>query len=69
MWNLEELMDEIWHRCSMIRIYPKPQGQIPDYVSFLMSRCDINQIKALTKSLLASFIGRTRHFAFGKPHD
>jgi hypothetical protein len=53
----------------MIRIYPKPQGQIPDYVSFLMSRCDINQIKALTKSLLASFIGRTRHFAFGKPHD
>ncbi|KAG7367504.1 small GTP-binding domain protein [Nitzschia inconspicua] len=30
-WNLEELMEEIWHRCNMIRIYTKPQGQIPDY--------------------------------------
>jgi ribosome-interacting GTPase 1 len=30
-WNLEELMDEIWSRCNMIRIYTKPRGQIPDY--------------------------------------
>ncbi|VEU42869.1 unnamed protein product [Pseudo-nitzschia multistriata] len=30
-WNLEELMEEVWHRCSMIRIYTKPQGQTPDY--------------------------------------
>lgn len=31
MWNLDELMEEIWNRCSMIRIYTKPKGQIPDY--------------------------------------
>lgn len=30
-WNLEELMEEIWHRCNMMRIYTKPKGQIPDY--------------------------------------
>jgi ribosome-interacting GTPase 1 len=30
-WNMEELMEEIWDRCKMIRIYTKPQGQIPDY--------------------------------------
>mmetsp|Transcript_18020 Transcript_18020/g.44531 ORF Transcript_18020/g.44531 Transcript_18020/m.44531 type:complete len:376 (-) Transcript_18020:57-1184(-) len=30
-WNLEELMEEIWDRCSMLRIYTKPQGQMPDY--------------------------------------
>jgi len=30
-WNLEELMEEIWHRCNMIRIYTKPHGQMPDY--------------------------------------
>eukprot|EP00529_Nitzschia_sp_RCC80_P000598 CAMPEP_0113504030 /NCGR_PEP_ID=MMETSP0014_2-20120614/34495_1 /TAXON_ID=2857 /ORGANISM="Nitzschia sp." /LENGTH=375 /DNA_ID=CAMNT_0000399107 /DNA_START=125 /DNA_END=1252 /DNA_ORIENTATION=+ /assembly_acc=CAM_ASM_000159 len=30
-WNMEELMEEIWERCKMIRIYTKPQGQIPDY--------------------------------------
>ena len=30
-WNLEELMEEIWGRCNMLRIYTKPKGQIPDY--------------------------------------
>jgi len=30
-WNLEELMDEIWERCNMLRVYTKPKGQIPDY--------------------------------------
>ena len=24
-------MEEVWHRCNMIRIYTKPQGQMPDY--------------------------------------
>lgn len=30
-WNLEELMEEIWHRCNMLRIYTKPRKQNPDY--------------------------------------
>ena len=30
-WNLEELMEEIWDRCHMLRIYTKPKGQAPDY--------------------------------------
>lgn len=30
-WNLEELMETIWSRCNMLRIYTKPKGQIPDY--------------------------------------
>lgn len=30
-WNLDDLMEEIWTRCNMIRIYTKPRGQIPDY--------------------------------------
>jgi hypothetical protein len=30
-WNLEELMEEIWNRCNMLRIYTKPKGQMPDY--------------------------------------
>jgi small GTP-binding protein len=30
-WNLEDLMENIWEYCKMIRIYTKPKGQIPDY--------------------------------------
>mmetsp|Transcript_2 Transcript_2/g.5 ORF Transcript_2/g.5 Transcript_2/m.5 type:complete len:373 (+) Transcript_2:35-1153(+) len=30
-WNIDDLMLSIWTKCNMIRIYPKPKGQIPDY--------------------------------------
>mmetsp|Transcript_18055 Transcript_18055/g.33349 ORF Transcript_18055/g.33349 Transcript_18055/m.33349 type:complete len:370 (-) Transcript_18055:232-1341(-) len=30
-WNLDELLEHIWDYAKMIRIYTKPQGQIPDY--------------------------------------
>lgn len=30
-WNIDELMEEVWKRCNMIRIYTKSKGQTPDY--------------------------------------
>jgi len=30
-WNFDELLEMVWEYCKMIRIYTKPQGQIPDY--------------------------------------
>jgi len=30
-WNLDELLETTWEMLNMIRIYTKPQGQIPDY--------------------------------------
>ena len=32
-WNLDELLEKIWEYCSMIRLYTKPLGQIPDMTS------------------------------------
>lgn len=59
-WNLEELMEEIWTRCNMIRIYTKPKGQIPDYEDpvILHSAKDpsIEQFcNRLHKSIMAEF--------------
>ncbi len=30
-WNLDELLETIWEYCSMMRIYTKPAGALPDY--------------------------------------
>ncbi|KAJ1454587.1 P-loop containing nucleoside triphosphate hydrolase protein [Pelagophyceae sp. CCMP2097] len=30
-WNIDELMEAIWEKCNMLRVYTKPRGQIPDY--------------------------------------
>lgn len=30
-WNLDGLLEDIWDRLNLLRIYTKPKGQIPDY--------------------------------------
>ena len=30
-WNIDELMETIWQKCNMLRVYTKPKGQVPDY--------------------------------------
>jgi len=30
-WNLDELLERIWIRLDLIRVYTKPRGAIPDY--------------------------------------
>jgi len=37
-WNLDELVEQIWKDLDLIRIYTKPQGQIPDYSAPIVLR-------------------------------
>lgn len=30
-WNLDELLERIWEKLCLLRIYTKPKGQVPDY--------------------------------------
>jgi len=30
-WNLDELLERIWIRLDLVRVYTKPRGAIPDY--------------------------------------
>jgi hypothetical protein len=55
-WNLEELMDEIWSRCNMIRIYTKPRGQIPDYEEPYVFVLSALSTYVLTSQKLNNFI-------------
>jgi small GTP-binding protein len=32
-WNLDELLERIWDRLDLIRVYTKPRGTIPDYTA------------------------------------
>ena len=58
-WNLEELMETIWDRCNMLRIYTKPKGQIPDYEAPVILHAENPTIEEfcnrLHKGLLAQF--------------
>ncbi|ORX99577.1 developmentally-regulated GTP-binding protein 1-like protein [Basidiobolus meristosporus CBS 931.73] len=30
-WNFDELLDKMWEYLSLVRVYTKPKGQLPDY--------------------------------------
>lgn len=30
-WGIEELLERIWDKLDMVRVYTKPKGQVPDY--------------------------------------
>mmetsp|Transcript_9336 Transcript_9336/g.19096 ORF Transcript_9336/g.19096 Transcript_9336/m.19096 type:complete len:370 (-) Transcript_9336:65-1174(-) len=37
-WNLDGLLESVWDRLNLLRIYTKPKGQIPDYDSPVILR-------------------------------
>jgi small GTP-binding protein len=80
-WNLDGLMEMIWKELKMIRIYPKPKGQIPDFnepVILPKNHCTIldfaNKIhKNIAENLDFAFVwGQSAKFSpqkVGKNHE
>jgi hypothetical protein len=44
-WNMDELLENIWKRLDLIRIYTKPKGQIPDYNEPVVLPSRLNQVR------------------------
>jgi uncharacterized protein len=60
-WNMDELMEEIWHRCSMLRVYTKPKGQIPDYDEPVILHAENPTIEELCQRLHRQLIHDFSH--------
>eukprot|EP01006_Ploeotia_vitrea_P029484 TRINITY_DN62027_c0_g1_i1.p1 TRINITY_DN62027_c0_g1~~TRINITY_DN62027_c0_g1_i1.p1 ORF type:complete len:368 (+),score=29.37 TRINITY_DN62027_c0_g1_i1:67-1170(+) len=41
-WNMDGLLECIWNHLSLMRIYPKPRGQIPDYNEPVILKEDVS---------------------------
>lgn len=58
-WNFDTLLDKIWLKLDLLRIYTKPQGQIPDYdepVVLPRSKNTVREFcKRIHKTLLDQF--------------
>lgn len=60
-WNIEELMEEIWQRCDMMRVYTKPKGQIPDYEEPVILRAANPTIEEFCNRLHKSIMSQFSH--------
>jgi small GTP-binding protein len=54
-WNMDELLENIWKRLDLIRIYTKPKGQIPDYNEPVVLPSKLNQASEHDNCWLGSF--------------
>jgi len=58
-WNVDELLEMMWSKLNLKRIYTKPKGQAPDYTSPVVLKanaCAVEDFcRAIHKSILDSF--------------
>ena len=50
-WNIDELLEQMWEKLSLRRIYTKPKGKAPDYstpVVLRKSACTVEDFVSLT---------------------
>lgn len=60
-WNIEGLMEEIWERCNMLRVYTKPKGQIPDYEEPVILHAENPTIEEFCNRLHKSIMDEFSH--------
>lgn len=52
-WNIDELMESMWEKLSLKRVYTKPKGRAPDYsapVVLRASRCTVEDFVSNRKA-------------------
>ncbi|KAK9458517.1 P-loop containing nucleoside triphosphate hydrolase protein [Lipomyces oligophaga] len=58
-WNVDELLDMMWKKLSLVRVYTKPKGSAPDYEQPIVLRqghCTVEHFcNAIHKSLIEQF--------------
>ncbi|KJE96916.1 developmentally regulated GTP binding protein 1 [Capsaspora owczarzaki ATCC 30864] len=58
-WNYDDLLEKMWDYLSLVRVYTKPKGQLPDYeapVVLKRGKCTIEHFcNRLHKSIMAQF--------------
>ncbi|PNP38626.1 ribosome-interacting GTPase 1 [Trichoderma gamsii] len=58
-WNIDELMESMWEKLSLKRVYTKPKGRAPDYsapVVLRASRCTVEDFcNAIHRSIVEQF--------------
>lgn len=58
-WNLDDLLEMMWEKLSLVRVYTKPKGKLPDFsepVVLRNDRCTVEDFcNSIHKSLVSDF--------------
>lgn len=51
-WNIDELLEVMWEKLNLRRVYTKPKGKAPDYSSPVVLRANACTVEDFVRSLL-----------------
>ncbi|TVY29356.1 Ribosome-interacting GTPase [Lachnellula hyalina] len=58
-WNIDELLDQMWEKLNLVRVYTKPKGKLPDYtqpVVLRSTKCTVEDFcNAIHKTIVEDF--------------
>ncbi|KAK2574569.1 Developmentally-regulated GTP-binding protein 1 [Acropora cervicornis] len=60
-WNFDDLLEKIWEYLSLIRIYTKPKGQLPDYESPVVLKNGQSTVEDFCNSLHKAIMKEFKH--------
>jgi uncharacterized protein len=51
-WNIDELLEMMWEKLNLVRVYTKPKGKLPDYTSPVVLRSTACTVEDFVSSWL-----------------
>lgn len=51
-WNIDELMEAMWEKLNLKRVYTKPKGRAPDYSAPVVLRSNRSSVEDFVRTLL-----------------
>ena len=58
-WNVDELLEQMWEKLNLRRVYTKPKGQLPDYTAPVVLRSTASTVEdfcnAIHKTIVEQF--------------
>lgn len=60
-WNLDELLESMWERLKLVRIYTKPKGQQPDYEQPVVLRDGKNTVEDFCNQIHKSLVDQFKN--------
>lgn len=60
-WNLDELLEVMWDRLNLVRIYTKPKGKLPDFTDPVVLRSDRCSVKDFCNQIHKSLVDEFRN--------
>lgn len=63
-WNIDELMELMWDKLALKRVYTKPKGKAPDYSSPVVLRSNRSTVEDFVSNHMKGFPGHCVRAAF-----